>query len=126
MVLFLLAFFALKICSYTTIFLFLFLCIYHYHHKQAHYQILFSISFQFFPYLLYFLSNCLPLILKDIFVLPSNFLTQPIICGSFMHNGPITSLSVYLIKYLKEFFEPYDSSLETNILVTSMLSILFL
>ena len=37
-----------------------------------------------------------------------------------MHNGLIASLSLYLIKYLNEFFVPYDSSLETNISLTSM------
>ena len=42
-----------------------------------------------------------------------------------MHNGLIiTSLSLYPIKYLNKFFEPYGSSLETNILLTSMSSIL--
>ena len=40
-----------------------------------------------------------------------------------MYNGLITSLSLYPIKYLNEFFVPYDSSLETNILSTSMPSI---
>ena len=41
-----------------------------------------------------------------------------------MHNGIITSLSLYPTKYLNEFFVPYGSSLETNILSTSMSSIL--
>ena len=41
-----------------------------------------------------------------------------------MHNGLITSLSLYLTKYLNEFFVAYGSSLETNILLTSMASIL--
>ena len=41
-----------------------------------------------------------------------------------MHNGLITSLSLYPIKYLNEFFVPYGSSLETNILLKSMPSIL--
>ena len=41
-----------------------------------------------------------------------------------MHNGLITSLSLYRIKYLKEFFVPYGSSLETNISLTSVESIL--
>ena len=41
-----------------------------------------------------------------------------------MHNGLITSLSSYPIKYLNEFFAPYGSSLETNILLTSIPSIL--
>ena len=41
-----------------------------------------------------------------------------------MSNGLITSLSLYPIKYLIEFFAPYDSSLETNILLTSMSCIL--
>ena len=40
-----------------------------------------------------------------------------------MHNGLITS-SLYPIKYLKEFFESYGSSLETNVLLTSMSPIL--
>ena len=40
-----------------------------------------------------------------------------------MHNGLITSLSLYPIKYLNEFFVPYSSSLETNILLASMLSV---
>ena len=41
-----------------------------------------------------------------------------------MHNGLITSLLLYPKKYLIEFFVPYGSSLETNILLTSMSSIL--
>ena len=41
-----------------------------------------------------------------------------------MHNDLIASLSLYPIKYSKEFFVPYGSSLEANILLTSMLSIL--
>ena len=41
-----------------------------------------------------------------------------------MHNGLITSLLLYPEKYLNEFFVPYGSSLETNILLTSMSSIL--
>ena len=41
-----------------------------------------------------------------------------------MHNGLIKSLSLYPIKYLNEFFVPYGSSLETNILLASMSSIL--
>ena len=40
-----------------------------------------------------------------------------------MHNGLITSSSLYLIAYLNEFFVPYGCSLETNILLTSMSSI---
>ena len=41
-----------------------------------------------------------------------------------MHNGLITSLSLYPIKYLNEFFVPDGSSLETSVLLISMLSIL--
>ena len=41
-----------------------------------------------------------------------------------MHNGLITSLSLYPIKYLNESFLPHGSSLETNIVLTSMSSIL--
>ena len=40
-----------------------------------------------------------------------------------MHNGLIAS-SLYPIKYLKEFFESFGSSLETNVLLTSMSPIL--
>ena len=39
-------------------------------------------------------------------------------------NGLIISLSLYPIKYLNELFVPYGSSLETNILLTLMSSIL--
>ena len=41
-----------------------------------------------------------------------------------MHDCLITSLSLYMIKYLNEFVVPYGSSLETNILLTSVSSIL--
>ena len=42
-----------------------------------------------------------------------------------MHNGLIIiSLSLYPIKYLNEFFVPYDSSLAINILLALMSSIL--
>ena len=41
-----------------------------------------------------------------------------------MHNGLIASLSMYLIKYLNEFFVPCGSSLESNILLTPMSTIL--
>ena len=41
-----------------------------------------------------------------------------------MRNCLITLLSLYPIKYLNEFFKPYGSSLETNILLTLMSSIL--
>ena len=36
-----------------------------------------------------------------------------------MLNGLMTSLSFYPIKYLSEFFIPYDSVLETSILLIS-------
>ena len=41
-----------------------------------------------------------------------------------MHNGLITSLSLYPIEYLNELFVPCGSSLESNILLTPMSSIL--
>ena len=41
-----------------------------------------------------------------------------------MHGGLITSLSLYPIIYLNEFFVPCDSSLKTNILLTSVSYIL--
>ena len=57
-------------------------------------------------------------------MLLSKLLTYLIICGNVMHNGLITSSSLYPIKHLNEFFKPYGSSLETNISSTSMSSIL--
>ena len=36
-----------------------------------------------------------------------------------MRKDLMSSLSLYPIKYLIDFFEPYGSSLETNILLTS-------
>ena len=43
------------------------------------------------------------------------------ICGSFNNNGLITSFSsIYPIKYLSEFFVPYTTSLEINILLISI------
>ena len=41
-----------------------------------------------------------------------------------MYNGLITSLSLYPIKHLNDFFKPYGSSLVTNILLTPMSSTL--
>ena len=42
-----------------------------------------------------------------------------------MHNDLIvSSSSLYAIKYLSEFFVPYDSFLETNILLITMSSTL--
>ena len=56
--------------------------------------------------------------MKDIVPFSLNFLENPVICGSFMHNGLIILLSMYRIKYLRKFFVPYGSFLETNILLT--------
>ena len=64
--------------------------------------------------------------MKDIVAFSSNFLAYPVIGGNLIHNGLITSLSLYPIKYLKEFFVPYGSFLETNILLTSMSSVLYI
>ena len=64
--------------------------------------------------------------MKEIVAFSLNFLAYPVICGSVMHNGLIISLSMYPIKYLREFFVPYGSILETNVLLTSMSSILFI
>ena len=64
--------------------------------------------------------------MKDIVAFSSNFLAYPVICGNLIHNGLITSLSLYPIKYLKFFFVPYGSLLETNILLTSMSSVLYI
>ena len=109
---------------YRHVFLFLSLYIYHFHHKWFHYQILFLLVFQLFSIFDWtFFNNLWSLILKNIVLLPSKFLTYPSICGSFMHNGMIASSSLYPIKYLKVFLDPYGSYLETNILLASMLSI---
>ena len=64
--------------------------------------------------------------MKDIVAFSSNFLAYPVICRSFIHSGLITSLSLYPIKYLNEFLLPYDSFLETDILLTSISSIIYL
>ena len=64
--------------------------------------------------------------MKDIVAFSSNFLAYPVICGSPIHNGLITSLSSYPVKYLNEFLLPHGSFLETNILLTLMSSILFI
>ena len=64
--------------------------------------------------------------MKDIVAFSSNFLAYPVICGSLIHNGLITSLTLYPIKYLNEFLLPYGSFLETNILLTLMSSIVFI
>ena len=39
-----------------------------------------------------------------------------------MHKGLITSLSLCLMKYLIDLFAPYNSFLETDILLASMSS----
>ena len=64
--------------------------------------------------------------MKDIVAFSSNFIAYPVICKSLIHNGLITSLWSYPIKYLNKFLLPYGSFLETNILLTLMSSILFI
>ena len=51
-------------------------------------------------------------------------LTDLDIWGSFTNNGLIISLSLYPIKYLNELFLPYNTFLETNILLRTIPSIL--
>ena len=41
--------------------------------------------------------------------LPSKHLTYPIILGSFIHSGLITSSSLYPMKYVIDLFVPYGS-----------------
>ena len=48
----------------------------------------------------------------------------PVVCEINKYNGLITSLLLYLIKYLNELYLPYCSFLDTNILLTSISSIL--
>ena len=63
--------------------------------------------------------------MRDIVILfSSDLLIEPVIFESFKHNGLITSLSLYPVKYLYELFLQYCSFLETNILLTSVSSIL--
>ena len=62
--------------------------------------------------------------LKQIVSFSSEYLAYPTIRGSFIYIVLISLLSLYKIKYLITFFVPYDSFLETNILVTSISSIL--
>ena len=49
---------------------------------------------------------------------------HPVVCERNKYNGLITLLSLYPIKYLNELCLPYCSFLETNILLTSITSIL--
>ena len=44
--------------------------------------------------------------------------------GGFINNDLMSSFSLYPIKYLNDLFVPYDSFFRTNILSTSMSSIL--
>ena len=64
--------------------------------------------------------------MKDIVAFSSNFLAYPVTCGSIIHNGLMISLSLYPIKYLREFFVPNDYFLEANILLTLMSSVLYI
>ena len=64
--------------------------------------------------------------MKDILVFSLHFLAYPVICGSLIHNGLITSLSLYPIKYLNEFLLPYDSFLETNIIYVNVFNVIYL
>ena len=98
--------------SYHHMTLFLSLCFYHYPHQML----------TLLDILVYFFNNVLSITLKDIVLLLSECLIQPIIWGSFMHKGLMT-LSLYLMKYLTDLFVPYDSFFETNILSTLMSSI---
>ena len=59
-----------------------------------------------------------------VFLISLNALIKPVILESFKHNGLITSLSLYPIKYINELFLPYGTFLETNILLTSISSML--
>ena len=64
--------------------------------------------------------------MKNIVAFSSNFLAYQVICGSVMYNGLIISLSLYPVKYLNEVLLPHGSFLESNLLLTSIPSILFL
>ena len=74
--------------------------------------------------LAYFFNKSLSPTLKNIVLALSKLLTYPIILGSNMHKGLITLLSLYTMKYLIGFFEPYCSFSEINILLASMSSTL--
>ena len=63
-----------------------------------------------------FFNSSLSVALKDIVLSLSKYLTYPIIWGSFIHNCLMTSSSLYPMKHLSEFFVPYDSFFEINIL----------
>ena len=64
--------------------------------------------------------------MKDIVAFSLSFVAYPVLCGSLIHNSLITSLSLYPIKYLRKFLLPYGSFLETNILLTSLSSVLYI
>ena len=83
--------------------------------------------FKFFHILLYFSKSCSTLTLIDIvivFLFSLNSLIQSGFSDSFKHNGLITSLSLYSVRYISELFLLYGSLLETNILLTSISSTL--
>ena len=48
----------------------------------------------------------------------------PVVCERNKYNGLMALLSLYPIKHLNELYLPYYSFLETNILLTSISSIL--
>ena len=67
-----------------------------------------------------FLNSLLSTTLKDIVLLLSKCLTQPIIWKSFIHNGLMSSPSLYPLKCLNDLFVPYVSFFKTNILSISI------
>ena len=120
--------FIIEICNYTVLVCFYF-CIYIFIIIIT----ISSFSFKsipinpsiFFHILLQFSKDYLSLTIRDIVILFfSNLLIYPVVCEINKYNGLITLLSLYPIKYLDELYLPYCSFLETNILLTSVSSIL--
>ena len=57
-------------------------------------------------------------------LLSPKYLAYPLNWGSFMHNGIISSLLLYPVKYFNEPLLPYESLSDIAILLISILSML--
>ena len=125
---FLMYFFTLNICIYCIsrwFFLSLGIHLYSSSYIGSLSNSFFIKHFIFFHVLWYVFNRFLSLALKDIVLLLSKYLAYPILQGSFMHNGLISSLSSsYRKTYLNEPFVPYVSFSDITILLISTLFIL--
>ena len=120
--------FIIKICSYT-IFICFYFCFYVFiiivTISSFSVKVIFINFSIFFRILLKIFKSCISLIIRVIVILLlSNLLIYSVVCERNKCNGLITLSSLYPKKYLNELCFPYCSFLETNILLTSISSIL--